>query len=320
MVHSLDIRYLLLLQDFRNGIRDGLTPFMEMISLFSVTYLILVPAFLYWCVDKRAGLYALTSYYTCCGFNAVVKLSACVFRPWIRDSAVIPAGNAIETATGYSFPSGHTSTAVPIYGAISLTAWKRMRWLSVLSFICMFLTAFSRNYLGVHTPQDVLFAAAEGVLTLWLINILMCRLSAHPEEENRYLLGGVLFCAAALVFITLKDYPIDPAGRVDPAKMMRDGYGDVGMLLAFCIGRYIEKTWIRFRPVLTPRCLAAGMAGIVIAFFLIEILGTPMDLLLGRHWGKLMTTGLITLYIVAGWPAVMKRIAARGADAGQDQV
>ena len=33
----MDIQYLLLLQGFRNGIHDVLTPFMEMISLFAVT-------------------------------------------------------------------------------------------------------------------------------------------------------------------------------------------------------------------------------------------------------------------------------------------
>ena len=50
----MDIEYLLLLQRFRNAINDALTPFMEMISLFAVTYLIIVPAVVYWCIDKKA--------------------------------------------------------------------------------------------------------------------------------------------------------------------------------------------------------------------------------------------------------------------------
>ncbi len=47
----MDIQYLLFLQNFRNGINDALTPFMEMISLFAVTYLIIIHALVYWCVD-----------------------------------------------------------------------------------------------------------------------------------------------------------------------------------------------------------------------------------------------------------------------------
>ena len=121
----MDIEYLLLLQSFREYINDALTPFMEMISLFAVTYLIIVPAFIYWCVDKRSGLYTIVSYNASVAFNAVVKLTFCIYRPWIRDSRVMPAGDAITTATGYSFPSGHTTTATPIYGALAVCARKR---------------------------------------------------------------------------------------------------------------------------------------------------------------------------------------------------
>ena len=121
----MDIDYLLFLQDFRNGIDDALTPFMEMISLFCVTYLIIVPAFVYWCIDKRSGLYTLASLNVSLALNAVIKLTVCAYRPWIRDSRVLPAGDAITTATGYSFPSGHTMSAVPNYGGLAVSSWKK---------------------------------------------------------------------------------------------------------------------------------------------------------------------------------------------------
>ena len=43
----MDIQYLLLLQNLRNSTSNALTPFMEMISLFAVTYLVIVPALVY---------------------------------------------------------------------------------------------------------------------------------------------------------------------------------------------------------------------------------------------------------------------------------
>ena len=53
---SLDIQYLLFLQDFRNSINDAWTPFMEFVSTFATRYLILAVLFIYWAVNKRDGL------------------------------------------------------------------------------------------------------------------------------------------------------------------------------------------------------------------------------------------------------------------------
>ena len=102
----MDIDYLLLLQQFRNDTRDWLTPFMEDVSLFAVTFLVMIPVFVYWTIDKKKGLYTLAADYLCCGFNAVVKLTACVYRPWIGDPRVIPAGDAVRTAPDGRFRSG----------------------------------------------------------------------------------------------------------------------------------------------------------------------------------------------------------------------
>ena len=128
----MDIQYLLWLQDFRNSIQDAWTPFMEFVSMFATNYLILIPVFMYWFWDKRKGLYTLVSYYFCMLLTPLIKLTACIYRPWIRDSRVLPAGDSITTATGYSFPSGHTTTAGPLAGGMAVSMWpnKRTRWLS----------------------------------------------------------------------------------------------------------------------------------------------------------------------------------------------
>ncbi len=306
----MDIQYLLVLQSFRDLIHDALTGFMEMISLFSVTYLIIVPAIIYWCVHKRSGLYTLGSYTVCVAFNAVLKLIACVYRPWIRDSRVMPAGDAIDTATGYSFPSGHTATATPIYGGLAISAWKKMRWVSVCCIIMIVLTGFSRNYLGVHTPQDVLVALTIGGCTLFAMDRLFRYLEKKPEKENYFLAAGVILGFSAIIFVVHKPYPMDYVdGKllVDPQRMMKDGFGDVGMMIAFCIGRFIEKTWIRFEPVLTKRTAVAALVGAVLLFFMIESMGTPLKDLLGLHWGTFADNVITILFITALWPIVMKR-------------
>ena len=303
----IDIEYLLLLQNFRNATNNILTPFMEWISLFAVTRLIIIPVFVYWVVDKKKGLYTLAAYYLACGFNAVVKLTACIYRPWIRDARVLPAGDAIRTATGYSFPSGHTVTAGPIYGGLAVSGRKRVPWLSVICLIALFLTAFSRNYLGVHTPQDVAVALLESALALYLTAWVFHYLRRHPEKENLFLIVMFVFGWLAIIYITFKPYPmtyIDGELLVDPQRMMNDGYGDIALLIAFPVARFIEHKWIRFRAAgLHWKGILTGIIGVVPLWLMTEYMKALLDAALGTHWGHFLNTFIIVLYCMALFPA-----------------
>ena len=307
---ALDIRYLLFLQNFRNSIDNALTPFMESVSLFAVTYLIMIPVLFYWMLTKRGGLYTLASYYIACGFNAVVKLTVCAYRPWIRDSRVLPAGDAISTATGYSFPSGHTITATPIYGGLAVTGWKRAKWFSVICILMVLITGFSRNYLGVHTPQDVFVATCEGLLSLYLMSRLFPWLEKHPEKEDRILLGGFIFGWLALLYITFKPYPMDYVdGKllVDPKRMMVDGYGDIAMIIAFTAARYIEKRWIRFEATgVNAKGIVVCAVGMAILWALLTYLKAPLDNALGSNWGHFVNSIIVIFYCIAGYPLIIK--------------
>ena len=315
----MDIEYLLFLQRFRESINDSLTPFMEGISLFAVTYLIMIPVFVYWVVSKRKGLYTLVSYYLCCGFNAIVKLTVCAYRPWIRDARVHPAGDAITTATGYSFPSGHTVTAGPIYGGLAVVSWSWKKFVSVILGIFLLLTAFSRNYLGVHTPQDVFVGICESVFWLIIVAKIFTYLDEHPEKENLLLLICFIVGWLGIAYITFKPYPMDYVdGKllVDPQKMMNDGYGDICLLIAFPVARYIEKKWIGFQaPGLKGAGLAAGIVGLIPLFLMIKFMRPALDGVLGTHWGHFANTFIIVLYCIALWPLVIKAVSKTEAKA-----
>lgn len=298
-------------------------------SLFAVTYLIMVPVFVYWAIDKRRGLYILASYYVCCGVNAVVKLTACIYRPWVRDPRVLPAGNAIATAGGYSFPSGHTVTAGPIYGGLALSSWKWSRVVSVVCVALVLLTGFSRNYLGVHTPQDVVVALLESALWLFVVARAFRYLEKNPERESWILLGLFVFGWLAIAYVTLKPYPmtyVDGKLLVDPQKMMRDGYGDVAMIIGFAVARFVEARWVRFEPcgLGTPglaadgprrRGLVASVLALVPLWAMLTYMKAPLDGLLGSHWGHFTYSFVIVVYCVLLVPAIIKLACARGADA-----
>ena len=314
----MDIQYLLWLQEFRGSIHDALTPFMEWVSMFATTYLILVPVFYYWNRDKEKGLFTLISYYFCMLATPLIKLTACIYRPWIRSASIVPAGDAITTATGYSFPSGHTTTGAPLAGGMAVSLWgeKKTRWLSVIFVALILLTGFSRNYLGVHTPQDVLvalFLSAFSMLVTWK---LMGYLQEHPDRENALLLGGFILCWAGIVYITFKSYPMDYTADgkllVDPQKMMNDGYGDIGKVMGFIVARYVEKTWIRFEPVKGGwKGVLLCLVGLAIMALIKEYLKPLFSGWLGSHWGKLAFSVFYTFYYIALFPLALKLFGRR---------
>ncbi len=308
----MDIAYLLFLQDFRQSIHDIGTPFLQGVSLFSISCLFLIPIFIYWCISKRSGLYIWASFCVAYALNAVLKLTVCAYRPWIRDPRIIPAGNAIATAGGYSFPSGHTICASTLYGGTAVTLWryKTTKWLSYLCIFFILLTGFSRNYLGVHTPQDVLVGLILGGLTLWGMNRLFIYLVSHPEQENKWLLGGFLLAIAMLLFITLKPYPhdyVDGKLLVDPQKMLNDAYHAIGFLLAFCPARYIEKRWVKFTETgFSFKGILVGLLGLLPVGWMFKHLTAPCVAFYGPHWGRLVCAVCIIFYVILFFPIVLK--------------
>ena len=123
-----------------------------------------------WCLDKRAGFWMFFSWGLGTGINQLVKAVCKIPRPWIRDPSLKAVESAIPAATGYSFPSGHTQSVIGLFGSLSVFARK---WaVTIVSLVLILLTGFSRMYLGVHTPADVLCAFAIGFLVVMLMRWL----------------------------------------------------------------------------------------------------------------------------------------------------
>ncbi|QST01271.1 phosphatase PAP2 family protein [Pontibacillus sp. ALD_SL1] len=76
--------------------------------------------------------------------------------------------------TGFSFPSGHTTGSMVFYGfmiyMVSTTKWKKsIRYvLNTILGLLIFLIGFSRVYLGVHFPTDILAGFAFGISWLFV--------------------------------------------------------------------------------------------------------------------------------------------------------
>lgn len=306
----MDINYLLWLQDLRAATHNVLTPLMRVISSVAASYLVFVPVFIYWCWDKKRGLLTLASFYLAATLTAVIKLTACVYRPWIKDPRIIPAVKSLPHS--YSFPSNHAVSASVLYLGSAVAFWqkKQTKFLAVLCIVLVLLTLFSRNYLGVHMPQDVFAGFLLGIVCLYSVWELGLYLKKNPHKENLLLITVAAAGIAALLFIIYKSYPMDYSGDkliVNPQKMKAGAFESCGALISFCAARYIEKTWICFKATgLNFKGIMYGLCGLFVLYLLTVYGYKPLKVLVGRNWGHFAFSFISVFYIIALYPLILK--------------
>ena len=95
--------------------------------------------------------------------NVVLKHLVARPRPWLTVTGLVPL---VAEHDPNSFPSGHTCAAFAAAGA-----WCRTlpsRWMKGLAAALAVLMGFSRLYVGVHFPSDVVAGCAVGLFCAWL--------------------------------------------------------------------------------------------------------------------------------------------------------
>ena len=276
----MDIIVILHLQQFRNGFGGIFADFLaKMTFLAELNTALMIMAVIYWCFSKKLGTFLLMGWNANRLVNGFLKVTVCAYRPWIRDARVVPFGNSVNTATGYSFPSGHSTNASSVYGGGML--WKSSsKTLRILLGIVVVLIPFSRVYLGVHTPQDILCGTGLGLLIMWLTLKMMERLETHPEKDRLVALIGIAIAVLLAVYAALKSYPrdIDANGKllVDGAKMANDTFKCVGWCAAFLLGWLLERRFVGFSTDVPPVVRATRFAGGVLGFYAVTLILLPL--------------------------------------------
>ena len=193
------------LQEIRTPALDAV---MQLITRLGEETVFMVAAIVvFWCVSKKGGYYLLSVGFIGTVANQWLKIAFRIPRPWVLDPNFEIVESAREAATGYSFPSGHTQSAVGTFGGIArMTKTKWLRWVCIALAL---LVSFSRMYLGVHTPLDVgvsLVVATVLVLVLWPI---VEKAEEKPAVLGWLLLAMLVFSGAFLAFLYLYPFPAD---------------------------------------------------------------------------------------------------------------
>lgn len=239
-----NLNFLERLAEFRNPAMNFIVHLMtklgEEIVIFGVICLF------YWCINKHVA-YRIGFIFFGSGLAVQgLKITFRIERPWILDSTLQPVESALEKATGYSFPSGHTQSAGALYGGF---AWICKKLYLKIIFICLILmVAFSRLYLGVHTPLDVVTSIGVSVVFIFLVNAFYERLT--KTRDNDLIIAVILaFSSVALcvysVSIALSGYA--------PFSQINDCVKSGGAGLGFALGWYLERRYLNFDTMLSSK-------------------------------------------------------------------
>ncbi len=262
------------------------------------TAFLVIGLIVYWCVDKKKGYFVMLVGLFGTIATHVLKLSCRVPRPWVLDPDFTILEQAREAAGGYSFPSGHTQTAVGTFGAIAVfTEKKWMRW------VCIALAAlvgFSRMYVGVHTPADVLAGAACALLLIFALKKPMLR---GGMKEMKTVLA--VLCAAAVLFLAyveLWQFPADMDSH-NMASGIKNAYTMLACAVGFAVCYVADAKRLNF-PVQAKWW--AQVIKVVVGFGLVlavkEGLRAPLELILPQYPARAVRYFLIVLTAGVLWP------------------
>lgn len=290
---------------FWNGVMSAVT------QLGGEVIFIVAAVVVFWCVSKWEGYYLMTIAFCGTVLNQFLKLICRVPRPWVRDPNFTIVGSARAEATGYSFPSGHTQNAIGLFGGMA--RWGGRRWVRLGLTALALVIAFSRMYLGVHTPADVgvsLVLAAALVLGLYP---LMRRAQEKPRYMGYVLAAMLVVSGAFVVFVEAYGFSADTN-----AENLASGIGNAWKMLGAVAGMtlawLLDRRYIHFETQAVWWVQVIKVAvGMALLLAIKSGLKAPLLALLG-HEGLAGGVRYFLLVLVAGavWPLVFRPMSKWG--------
>ncbi len=104
--------------------------------------------------------------YLCAG---IIRPAVQQLRPTNPDNPVSAMLHIVHGYIGgkYGFPSCHAANSFAI--AVFSALWFRRKWMAVVLAVWALLECYTRLYLGVHYPSDIVFGMAVGSLIAYIV-------------------------------------------------------------------------------------------------------------------------------------------------------
>ena len=288
-----------LMEWLQANLGPGAISFLSLLSMFGEQLLMVgIIGFLYWSWDKEFGKFVGLNILVANVWNPLIKNVFLRLRPYFVSDKIdllrlidSSADKYDVAAQGYSFPSGHSSGAVSLYGSLAAHE-KKNRLLLVIAILLPLLVGFSRVVVGAHYPTDVLAGWLLGLIVILLIPRLQARI------KNRWLFYGLLLllCLPGFFYCTSDDY-----------------FTSFGMLLGLILAFPFEEKYVRFENTRSPiRCILRVIGGGAIYFGLNAVLKLPFPSALlesgsfAAHLIRTLRYTAVMFTVIALYPMVFK--------------
>lgn len=265
------------------GIR---TPILDKIMSL-ITYLggeavfIAAAIIIFWCLSKNCGYYMMTVGFAGIIINQFLKLWFRIPRPWVKDPNFTIVESARADASGYSFPSGHTQNAFATLGAPA--RFYKNTAVRIVLVILIALTAFSRMYLGVHTPLDVGVSLVVGTILVFVIYPFFRDMNEKPKQVYIIFALFIILSAAFVAFVELYDFPADIDAE-NYAEGLKNAYMMLFCSLGLMLCYFTDTKYIHFQTqAVWWAQIIKVVVGLGILLGLKAILKAPLLALFGGH-------------------------------------
>lgn len=244
-------------------------------------FYILAAAIVFWCVNKKFGYKLGFALLTSTIINTALKDAIDSTRP-----IGTPGINSlrVETATGQSFPSGHTQGAATFW--ISCVVQIKKRWIYIVGTMIILLVGFSRLYLGVHWPVDVIGGIIIGGIWVFISNSIFDY--AEKTQKTWILTLIILPMLIGMIFFREKNY-----------------YSISGTVFAFFIGYVLESKYVKYE---VKNTMVNQIIKLVFGLAVIVILKSTLKSIFPISlFSDFFRYFLIGLWITLGAPYIFKR-------------
>lgn len=292
------------------------TPFLDKLmglvtNLGGEAVFIVAAIVVFWCLNKSCGYYMMTVGFAGTIINQFLKLWFRIPRPWVKDPNFTIVESARAEATGYSFPSGHTQNAFAVFG--SPARFFKSTALRIIFIFLIALTAFSRMYVGVHTPLDVGVSLIVGTILVFVIYPFFRDMDKSPKKV--YIIFGIfiVLAAAFVAFVELYDFSAD----ID-AENYASGLKNAYMILFCAIGLmltfFIDTKYVHFHTqAVWWAQIIKVVVGLAILLALKSVLKAPLLALFGGHSvAHGVRYFIVILFAGIVWPMTFKFFAKLG--------
>ena len=209
-----------LMEWFQMHLSKSWVSFLSFFTLFGeAALMIMIVGFAYWNWDKKMG--------RAIGLNTIAGLA------W----------------QGFSFPSGHSTTVMGVFGSLAL--YLKKRWVTVAAVIIVLLTGISRSVVGAHYPTDVLTGWLFGLIGIFIVQALDKKLS------NNLILYGILLITIIPGFFYCKT---------------TDYFDTAGLLIGFMAGMLMDEYYVHFENTRKPISMILRMVGGIAIFVVLNTL------------------------------------------------